>query len=62
MMMGLKFQALTHLPFEACTIAIMIKIIMIIILKLIIIIIIIIIMLMIESFIKKWLKSLSGFQ
>ena len=33
MMMGLKFQALTHLPFEACTIAIMIKIIMIIILK-----------------------------
>ena len=59
MMMGLKFQALAHLPFEACTIAIMIKIIMIIILKLIIIIII---MLMIESFIKKWLKSLSGFQ
>ena len=37
----------------------MIKIITIIILKLIIIIIIII--LMIESFIKKWLKSLSGF-
>ena len=36
----------------------MIKIITIIILKLIIIIIII---LMIESFIKKWLKSLSGF-
>ena len=61
MMMGLKFQALTQLPFEACTIAIMIKIIVIIILKLIIIIIIII-MLMIESFIKKWLKSLSGFQ
>ena len=59
MMMGLKFQALTHLPCEACTIVIMIKIIMIIILKLIIIIII---MLMIESFMKKWLKSLSGFQ
>ena len=40
----------------------MIKIITIIILKLItIIIIIIIIILMIESFIKKWLKSLSGF-
>ena len=37
----------------------MIKIITIIILKLIIIIIIVI--LMIESFIKKWLKSLSGF-
>ena len=40
----------------------MIKIITIIILKLITIItIIIIIILMIESFIKKWLKSLSGF-
>ena len=62
--MGLKFPELTHLPCEACTIIIMIKIITIIILKLIIIIIItiiIIIILMIESFIKKWLKSLSGF-
>ena len=66
-MMRLKFPALTHLPCEACTITITIKIIMIIILKLIIIIkllllLIIIIILMIESFIKKWLKSLSGFQ
>ena len=66
--MVLKFPTLTHLPCEACTITIMIKIITIIILKLIIIIIIItiiiiiiIIILMIESFIKKWLKSLSGF-
>ena len=57
LVMGLKFPELTHLPCEACTIIIMIKIITIIILKLIIIIII----LMIESFIKKWLKSLSGF-
>ena len=63
--MGLKFPALTHLPCEACTITITIKIIMIIILKLIIIIklllLLLIIILMIESFIKKWLKSLSGF-
>ena len=55
--MALKFPELTQLPCEACTITIMIKIITIIILKLIIIIII----LMIESFIKKWLKSLGGF-
>ena len=57
LVMGLRFPALTHLPCEACTITTMIKTIMIIILKLIIIII-----LMIESFIEKWLKSLSGFQ
>ena len=62
LVMVLKFPTLTHLPCEACTITIMIKIITIIILKLIIIIIIIILIkLMIESFIKKWLKSLSGF-
>ena len=63
LVMGLKFPELTHLQCEACTITIMIKIITIIILKSIIIIIItiIIIILMIESFIKKWLKSLSGF-
>ena len=69
LVMGLKFPELTHVTCEACTITIMIKIITIIILKLIIIIIIIIItiiiiiiiILMIESFIKKWLKSLSGF-
>ena len=59
LVMGLKYPELTHLPCEACTIIIMINIITIIILKLIIIIIII--LLMIESFIKKWLKSLSGF-
>ena len=59
LVMGLKFAASTHLPCEACTITIMIKTIMIIIWKLIIIIIITI--LMIESFVKKWLKSLSGF-
>ena len=59
LVMALKFPELTQLPCEACTITIMIKIITIIILKLITIIIIII--LMIESFIKKWLKSLSGF-
>ena len=53
LVMVLKFSELTHLPCEACTITIMIKIITIIILKLIIIIITII--LMIESFIKKWL-------
>ena len=35
LVMGLKFPALTHLPCEACTITIMIKIITIIILKLI---------------------------
>ena len=58
LVMGLKYPELTHLPCEACTIIIMINIITIIILKLIIIIII---LLMIESFIKKWLKSLSGF-
>ena len=62
LVMGLKFPELTHVTCEACTITIMIKIITIIILKLIIIIIIIILIkLMIESFIKKWLKSLSGF-
>ena len=61
LVMVLKFPTLTHLPCEACTITIMIKIITIIILKLIIIIIIILIKIMIESFIKKWLKSLSGF-
>ena len=56
-MMGLKFQVWTYLPCEACTITVIIKIIMIIILKLIIIITIII--LTIESFIKRWLKSLT---
>ena len=62
LVMGLKFPELTQLPCEACTITKLIKIITIIILKLITIItIIIIIILMIESFIKKWLKSLSGF-
>ena len=55
-MMGLKFQVWTYLPCEACTITVIIKIIMIIILKLIIITIII---LTIESFIKRWLKSLT---
>ena len=52
-MMGLKFQVWTYLPCEACTITVIIKINMIVILKLIIII------LMIESFIKRWLKSLT---
>lgn len=55
-MMGLKFQVWTYLPCETCTITVIIKIIMIIILKLIIITIII---LTIESFIKRWLKSLT---